>query len=64
VADGDWSYIRREGDVREELYDSREDSKEMHNRGGDKATQPILEQMRQALLRLTSGRLAPERLNP
>jgi arylsulfatase A-like enzyme len=64
VADGDWTYIRREGDIREELYDLREDAQELHNRAGDQATRPILERMRQALLRLTAGPLTPERFNP
>jgi arylsulfatase A-like enzyme len=64
VADGGWTYIRREGDVREELYNLREDPQELHDRAADKATQPVLERMRQALLRLTAGPLTPERFNP
>ena len=31
----DWSYIRREGDVHEELFHLREDPKEQHNLAGD-----------------------------
>jgi arylsulfatase A-like enzyme len=64
VADGDWTYIRREGDVREELYNLREDPQELHDRAGDKAARPVLDRMRQALLRLSSGPLTPERFNP
>jgi arylsulfatase A-like enzyme len=64
LADGDWTYIRREGDVREELYNLREDPQELHDRAGDKATLPVLERMRRALIRLTAGPLTPERFNP
>ena len=64
LADGDWKFIRREGEVREELYNLREDPREQHDRSGDKAAGPVLERMRQTLLRLTGGPLTPERFNP
>jgi hypothetical protein len=50
--------------VREELYNLREDPQELHDRAGDKAARPVLDRMRQALLRLSSGPLTPERFNP
>ena len=63
LAEGDWTYIRREGDVREELFRVRDDSGEQHNLAGDQAARPILDRMRQALLGLTGGPLTPERFN-
>jgi arylsulfatase A-like enzyme len=59
-----WTYIRREGEVREELFDLRNDSGELHNLAGDDAMQPIIERMRKALHQLTGGPLTPERFNP
>ena len=64
VADGDWTYIRREGDVHEELYNLREDRHELHDRAGDQGARPVLDRMRQGFLRLTSGPLTPERFSP
>jgi arylsulfatase A-like enzyme len=58
-----WSYIRREGDVREELFHLREDPSEQHNLAGDPAAQSTLQQMRAALHRLTGGPLLPERFS-
>ena len=42
VKEGEWSYIRREGDVREELFHLREDAKEQRNLAGDPAAQTTL----------------------
>ena len=64
LTDGDWTYIRREGEVREELFRVREDAQERHNLADDPAMQPTLERMRRALGRLTAGPLTPERFNP
>ena len=64
LTEGDWTYIRREGDVREELFHVREDAQEQHNLAGDPAMQPTLERMRAALGRLTAGPLTPQRFNP
>jgi arylsulfatase A-like enzyme len=64
VLEKDWSYIRREGDVREELFHLSEDAKQQHNLAGDPSARSTLEQMRTALGRLTSGPLLPERFNP
>jgi arylsulfatase A-like enzyme len=63
VKDGEWSYIRREEDVHEELFHLREDAKEMRNRAGDPAAQTILQQMRATLDRLTAGPLLQRRFS-
>ena len=63
VKEKEWSYIRREGDVREELFHLREDPNEQRNLAGDPAARATLEQMRAALDRLTRGPLLPERFN-
>jgi arylsulfatase A-like enzyme len=57
----DWSYIRREGDVRDELFHLRDDPKEEHNLAGEPATQSTLEQMRRTLDGLTGGPLLSRR---
>jgi len=59
----DWSYIRREGDVREELFHLSDDANEQRNLAGDPSAQTTLEQMRAALDRLTGGPLLPERFS-
>jgi arylsulfatase A-like enzyme len=64
LTDGEWTYIRQEGEIREELFRAREDSQEQHNLAGDPAMHGPLEQMRTALLRLTAGPLTPERFKP
>jgi hypothetical protein len=64
LTDGDWAYIRREGDAREELFHLREDAQERHNLARDPAMQPTLGRMRTALGRLTAGPLTPQRFNP
>jgi arylsulfatase A-like enzyme len=63
VKEQEWSYIRREGDVREELYHLSEDAREQRNLAGDPSAQRTLEQMRAALDRLTEGPLSPERFS-
>jgi arylsulfatase A-like enzyme len=63
VKDGEWSYIRQEKDVREQLFHLREDANEMRDRAGDPSAQTILQRMREALERLTEGPLLPERFN-
>jgi arylsulfatase A-like enzyme len=57
----EWSYIRREGDAREELFHLRDDPKEQRNLAGDPAARTTLEQMRSLLGRLTAGPLLPQR---
>jgi arylsulfatase A-like enzyme len=59
-----WSYIRREGEVREELYHLREDPREQHDVAASAASRPQLERLRSVLSRLTLGPLTPERFNP
>jgi arylsulfatase A-like enzyme len=61
--DGDWSYIRREGNVREELFRLSKDVKEQRNLAGDPAARPMLERMRKTLSNVTGGPLLPERFN-
>jgi arylsulfatase A-like enzyme len=60
--EGDWTYIRREGNVREELFHLREDANELHDLAGDPAMEPTLLRLRKALDRLTGGPLT-SRLN-
>ena len=62
--EGEWSYIRGEGDVREELFHLRQDAKEERNLAEDPAARPTLERMRWALGRLTAGPLLPPRFSP
>jgi hypothetical protein len=64
VNEGGWTYIRREGDVHEELFHLREDAKESHDLARSPAARPELEQMRGSLSGLTAGPLTPERFNP
>ena len=63
VKEKDWSYIRREDPVREELFHVSEDANEQRNLAGDPRAQSTLEQMRAALSRLTGGPLLPERFS-
>ena len=64
LKEDDWSYIRREGDVREELFHLSEDPGEQRNLAGDPAARTTLQQMRAALDRLTGGPLSPGRFRP
>jgi arylsulfatase A-like enzyme len=64
VNEGGWTYIRREGDVHEELFDLREDAKESHNLAGSPAARAELDRLRGSLSGLTAGPLTPERFSP
>jgi arylsulfatase A-like enzyme len=64
VKEREWSYIRREGDAREQLYHLSKDANEQRNLAGDPSTQSTLERMRETLSRLTQGPMLPERFNP
>ena len=64
LSENGWSYIRREGDVHEELYHLREDAREQNNVVAFPASRPRLEQMRDILSRLTVGPLTLDRFNP
>jgi arylsulfatase A-like enzyme len=63
LTEGEWSYIRREGDVREELFHLRTDARQQRDLAGDPAAQPTLRRMRAALGDLTAGPLLPERFS-
>jgi arylsulfatase A-like enzyme len=64
LTEGEWSYIKHEGDVREELYYLRDDGAEQHNLAADPARSPTLERMRRILDQLTEGPLSPRRFSP
>jgi arylsulfatase A-like enzyme len=64
LTEGGWSYIRREGEIHEELFRLHDDSKETHNRAGDPAVRSTLERMRETLSGLTEGPLTPQRFSP
>jgi arylsulfatase A-like enzyme len=64
LAEGDWTYIRKEGAVGEELFDIRTDPKQARDIARDAASQPILEDLRNSLNRATSGPLTRERFRP
>jgi arylsulfatase A-like enzyme len=61
LCEGEWTYIRRDGDVSEELFHATRDALEQENLAGDPAMGPTLDRMRQALYRLTGGPLTPKR---
>jgi arylsulfatase A-like enzyme len=61
LAAGGWSYIRREGEVHEELFDLRTDPKEQNNRVHDQTARAALDRMRDQLRGLTGGPLTPYR---
>jgi arylsulfatase A-like enzyme len=64
LTEDNWSYIRREGQRREELYHLRDDPREQRNIAAAPGARARLERMRGALSRLTRGPLTPERFNP
>ena len=64
VKEQEWSYIRREGEVHEELFHLRNDPGERFNRADEPNHREALERMRSALDRLTGGPLSPRRFNP
>lgn len=64
VVEEDRSYIRREGEVREELYDLGTDANETSNLAGGDEEGPELARFRRELDRLTGGPLTPERFPP
>jgi arylsulfatase A-like enzyme len=64
LKDAEWSYIRREGDVREQLFHLSEDGQEEHNLASDPAARPTLTRMRATLGSMTNGPLVPARFRP
>jgi arylsulfatase A-like enzyme len=63
LAEGDWIYIRREGNI-EELFDLRDDAAELHNHAQDPPIQSVLERMRETLNKMTAGPLTRDRFKP
>jgi arylsulfatase A-like enzyme len=61
--DGAWSYIRQDGDLREELFRVRDDAKQERDLARDPAERSRLELMRKTLDGLTGGPLVPERFS-
>ena len=61
IKDSAWSFIRREGDDRESLFDLREDPNEQRNLADDPSAQTVLQRMREELERLIGGPLVPGR---
>jgi arylsulfatase A-like enzyme len=47
LADGDYVYIRNEGDGVEELFNVRDDPGELHNQARNEALRPVLERFRE-----------------
>jgi arylsulfatase A-like enzyme len=63
LTDGDWSYIRSEEDLKEELFNLRVDARETQNLADDPTWRPVLERMRNKLIELTAGPLTTKRFN-
>ncbi len=59
----EWSYVRHEGNGREELFHLSEDANEERNLAADPSARATLEQMRTSLHRLTGGPLLPDRFS-
>jgi arylsulfatase A-like enzyme len=52
LAEGDFVYIQNQGDRTEELFNEREDPRELTNRAHDERLKPVLERFRQTLSRV------------
>jgi arylsulfatase A-like enzyme len=61
---GEWSYIRYEGEVHEELFHLGHDTSEQFNRATDPEAEATLVRMRESLGRITDGPLLPLRFSP
>lgn len=59
-----WSYIRQEGELREELYHLARDPRRKQNLAGLDDSRRRLDGMRAALSRMTLGPLTPDRFPP
>jgi arylsulfatase A-like enzyme len=64
LADGEWVYIRRAENTREELFNISDDGAELHNQALDPTRQSVLERMRGTLDKLTAGALTLDRFKP
>jgi hypothetical protein len=52
LAEGDFVYIRNEGDGAEELFNERDDPRELRNQAGVEALQPVLNRFRERVKQL------------
>jgi len=64
LKDAEWSYMRREVEVGEQLYHLTEDAREQHNLAQDPSVQDTLRRLRANLDRRTGGPLLPSRFPP
>ena len=64
MTEGEWTYIRRGGEAREELYRWGDDAGESRNLAEDPAARPALYRLREALDRAAAGPLTPQRFPP
>ena len=64
LKDSEWSYMRREVEVGEQLYHLTEDSREQRNLAQDPSFQETLRRLRASLDRWTKGPLLPGRFPP
>lgn len=60
LAEGDFVYIRNEGDGREELFNERDDPHELSNRAGQSTMKMRLEQLRKQVTRFRADSGAPQ----
>jgi arylsulfatase A-like enzyme len=58
LAEGEYLYIRNEGDGSEELFNEREDPAEAHNLAADSIMRPVVERMRSRLDQLRPASLS------
>lgn len=59
LAEGDFVYIRNEGDGSEELFNERDDPKELSNRARDDAMQPVVRRFRARLNQMRANLSEP-----
>jgi arylsulfatase A-like enzyme len=64
LKDSEWSYMRREVEVGEQLYHLTEDAREQHNLAQDPSVQKTLSRLRASLDQRTEGPLLPSRFRP
>jgi arylsulfatase A-like enzyme len=64
LKDSEWSYLRREVEVGEQLYHLTEDPREQRNVAQDPSAQDTLRRLRASLDRRTEGPLLPGRFPP
>jgi arylsulfatase A-like enzyme len=55
LAEGNFVYIRNEGDRTEQLFNQRDDPRELVNQAGVEAMKPVLNRLRQNLSRMIAG---------